>query len=159
MMIQNKKITTPYAKKDILKSLFLAPIPLLLILFTLFVGLNQSKHSVTWAQIPSIVFLMLIVWGAYCLLVIPLAYPISVKLQQNNYLNLWVILLTSLVMGFIVMMIIQLTFIYSYSWMDFKNLIIHNEYYSLPLFTGFCYWGLLKFMGKRQIHKTPILPD
>lgn len=140
-----------YSKESILKSLMLAPMPLLIILSSLFILGNMygGKGGVTAAQIPHILLIMGLVWLIYCILTIPIAYPISILLQRKNCLNIWTTLPSSVLVGWLVLLIIQLVFTRSFPTgkFDLESIAIFS---GMALFSGLCYWLFLKLFHRKQ---------
>ncbi|EOR07663.1 hypothetical protein [Acinetobacter genomosp. 15BJ] len=85
-----------YKKKIILKSLLLAPVPLLCLMAVLFILMNnQFKFGSIFAVIVG----HLLVYLGYCLLTVPFSFLFSLVLNRYQYLNFLTICLSSLVVA------------------------------------------------------------
>ena len=91
----------------IIKSLLLAPIPLLLILVSLFTTINKQF------SIPNLLFnfsFSIIIWLFYCILVVPISFVISTFLNKHKLLYLWMILLVAILITPLTIAVLQLLF-------------------------------------------------
>ncbi|GEM_PF-1097149 len=146
-----------YSNKSILKALFLAPsISLILILLVMFFLFINHKHDVQ--TILTIFSISLIVYLIYCVIVVPIAYVLSIWLAHKYWLNFFSILAGSLLMwlivsiiGYLVWLIVSiighLVFTGS-SPPPIWKLLSDWFFYAISGFVGCCYWGLLKVFSR-----------
>ena len=149
-----------YNNKSILKALFLAPsISLILILSVSFFLLINHRHDVQ--TILTILGTSLIVYLIYCVIVIPIAYVLSIWLAHKYWLNFFSILAGSLLMwlivsiiGYLVWLIVSkighLVFTRS-SPPPMLELLSDWLLYAIAVFVGCCYWGFLKIFSKPSL--------
>lgn len=88
-------IMTQYSNKSILKALFSAPIFIQVLLAILFITLNDEFSM---QSILTMCGINLIIYMLYCVIVIPIAYAISVLLARQYWLNFFTIMLGSVLM-------------------------------------------------------------
>lgn len=136
-----------YQNKTILKALFFTPIPTQLLLAGTFMVLN---HAFDFDSIITVLVANLIIYSVYCIVVIPIAYTISILLVRKNWLNLINILFGSVLMWLIITILGYLIFTQSLPnplWKLFSDWY----FYLIALFTGLCYWGLLHYSSPNSI--------
>ncbi|WP_228704629.1 hypothetical protein [Acinetobacter piscicola] len=94
----------------------------------------------------------LIIYMLYCVIVIPIAYAISVLLSRRYWLNFFTIMIGSLLMWLIVMLIAY--FVFTGSFPPSISALVSAWYlYGFAVFVGCCYWSSLKLFSR------PILPN
>ncbi len=96
VIIQLEEFHLKYNKKIILKSLLLAPIPLLCFMAVLFILMNNEFKL---GSIFAVIVGHLLVYLAYCLLTVPFSFLFSLILNRYQYLNFLTICLGSLVVA------------------------------------------------------------
>lgn len=138
-----------YNNKTILKALFFAPSILQLLLACIFIIIN---HEYSMQSILTVCGISLIIYMLYCVIVIPIAYAISVLLARRYWLNFFTIMIGSLLMWLIVMLIAY--FVFTGSFPPSISALISAWYlYGFAVFVGCCYWSSLKLFSR------PILPN
>ena len=143
-----------YSKAVIAKALFLSPLPLLLILASLFIILNSEFNL-------SSLFVVFVghalVYLAYCIFIVPFSVLISILLDRYHALNLLSITLFSLLMAAIFFSII--------GWGHTGALPDPTEWWKgfndlptlfMALFPGLCYWFFLIKLQARKMAKDKI---
>ncbi|ENX34203.1 hypothetical protein F889_02867 [Acinetobacter colistiniresistens] len=85
-----------YKKNTILKSLLLAPVPLLFFMTVVFILLNSEFKL---SSIFTVIAGHLLVYLAYCLLTVPLSFLLSLLLNHYQYLNFFTICLSALIVA------------------------------------------------------------
>lgn len=136
----------------IIKSLLLAPIPLLLILVSLFTTINKQF------SISNLLFnfsFSIIIWLFYCILVVPISFVISTFLNKHKLLYLWVILLVTILITPLIIAALQLLFNHELSLNYWEKFFVSDDFIAMgtcAVFTSFCYWYFLKILTRKQAH-------
>lgn len=138
-----------YNNKIILKALFFAPIFIQLFLAILFIFIN---HKFSMQSILTVCGISLIIYMLYCVIVIPIAYAISVLLSRRSWLNFFAIMIGSLLMWLIVLLIAYFVFIGSLP-TSISEWVSTWYFYVIAVLVGCCYWSGLKLFSR------PILPN
>jgi len=133
-----------YSNKSILKALFLAPSLSLILLIAFFLFMN---HQYDIQSLLTIFGISLIVYLIYCIIVIPIAYVISLWLAHQYWLNFFSIFVGSLLMWLIISIIGYLVFTGSLPTPLWK-LLSDWFFYAISVFAGCCYWVLLKVFSR-----------
>ncbi len=134
----------------IIKSLLLAPIPLLLILVSLFTTINKQF------SISNLLFnfsFSIIIWLFYCILVVPISFVISTFLNKHKLLYLWMILLVAILITPLTIAVLQLLFNHELSLNYWEKFFISDDFIAMgtcAVFTSFCYWYFLKILTRKQ---------
>ena len=138
-------IMTQYSNKSILKALFFAPIFIQVLFAILFITLNDEFSM---QSILTVCGINLIIYMLYCVIVIPIAYAISVLLARQYWLNFFTIMLGSVLMWLIVTIIGYLVFIGSLP-TSISESVSTWYFYVIVVFVSCCYWGMLHFLNKK----------
>lgn len=132
-----------------IKALILAPILLQIILTALFLWMNHEYHIMS---VGIVIGANLLIYMVYCIIVLPIAYAISLYLAQKYWLNFFSIVFGSLLMWLIVAIIGYLIFngaLPKPIWKLFTDWL----FYGVAVFVGSCYWGILYSLNNREIHE------
>lgn len=140
-------IMTQYSNKSILKALFSAPIFIQVLLTILFITLN---HEFSMQSILTVCGINLIIYMLYCVIVIPIAYAISVLLARQYWLNFFTIMLGSVLMWLIVTIIGYLVFIGSLP-NSISEWVSTWYFHVIVVFVSCCYWGMLHFFRNDSV--------
>lgn len=132
-----------YQKKIILKSLLLAPIPLLCFMAVLFILMNNEFKL---GSIFAVIVGHLLV---YCLLTVPFSFMFSLVLNRYQYLNFLTICLSSFV--------VAAPFFTLLAWAHTGQLpkqwwLVYADIFSLfiALIPAVCYWLILIHLKSHQ---------
>ncbi|CAM4139342.1 hypothetical protein F901_02939 [Acinetobacter dispersus] len=135
-----------YKKKIILKSLLLAPIPLLCFMAVLFIVMNNEFKL---GSIFAVIVGHLLVYLAYCLLTVPFSLMFSLALNRYQYLNFLTICLSSFV--------VAAPFFTLLAWTHTGQLpkqwwLVYADIFSLfiALIPAVCYWLILIHLKSHQ---------
>lgn len=134
-----------YSNKSILKALFLAPSMSLVVLVTFFLFMN---HQYDVQSLLTLFGISLMIYLIYCVIVIPIAYALSLWLAHQYWLNFFSIFFGSILMWLIVSIIGYLIFTGSLPtpiWKLFSDWF----FYAISIFSGCCYWGFLKLFSSQ----------
>ena len=135
-----------YNNKIILQALFLSPLITQILLAVIFITMNKTYDIQSLATVLGITGIIYII---YCIIVIPIAYAISIWLAAKDWLNFFSIVSGSLFIWLIVTIIGYLVFIGSFPnqlWKLFSNWY----FYIIAVFTGCCYWSFLNIFSKNS---------
>lgn len=145
----------PISNSIILKSLFLAPIPLFFILFFAYTYINKKYASMVlalWNNLHFFLIAFIIIWLIYCVLVVPIAYATSTFLNKHKLLYLWIILVGASLITPLTLVVLQLIFTHNLSLNDWENFFFPDDFIFMgacAVFTAFCYWCFLKILAKK----------
>ncbi|MGA6135522.1 hypothetical protein ACPER7_04360 [Acinetobacter dispersus] len=135
-----------YQKKIILKSLLLAPIPLLCFMAVLFIVMNNEFKL---GSIFAVIVGHLLVYLAYCLLTVPFSLMFSLVLNRYQYLNFLTICLSSFVVAALFFTLL--------AWTHTGQLpkqwwLVYADIFSLfiALIPAVCYWLILIHLKSHQ---------
>ncbi|MCU4336432.1 hypothetical protein [Acinetobacter dispersus] len=135
-----------YQKKIILKSLLLAPIPLLCFMAVLFIVMNNEFKL---GSIFAVIVGHLLVYLAYCLLTVPYSLMFSLVLNRYQYLNFLTICLSSFVVAALFFTLL--------AWTHTGQLpkqwwLVYADIFSLfiALIPAVCYWLILIHLKSHQ---------
>ena len=135
-----------YNNKIILQALFSSPLITQILLAVIFIAMNKTYDIQSLATVLGITGIIYII---YCIIVIPIAYAISIWLATRHWLNFFSIVSGSLFMWLIVTIIGYLVFTGSFPkplWELFSNWY----FYIIAVFTGCCYWIFLNIFSKKS---------
>ena len=121
-----------YNNKIILQALFLSPLITQILLAVIFITMNKTYDIQSLATVLGITGIIYII---YCIIVIPIAYAISIWLAAKDWLNFFSIVSGSLFIWLIVTIIGYLVFTGSFPnqlWKLFSNWY----FYIIAVFTG-----------------------
>ena len=134
-----------YNNKIILQALFLSPLITQILLAVIFITMNKTYDIQSLATVLGITGIIYII---YCIIVIPIAYAISIWPAARHWLNFFSIVTGSLFMWLIVTIIGYLVFTGSFPkplWELFSNWY----FYIIAVFIGCCYWIFLNIFSKK----------
>lgn len=134
-----------YNNKIILQALFLSPLITQILLAVIFITMNKTYDIQSLATVLGITGMIYII---YCIIVIPIAYAISIWPAARHWLNFFSIVTGSLFMWLIVTIIGYLVFTGSFPkplWELFSNWY----FYIIAVFIGCCYWIFLNIFSKK----------
>ncbi len=134
-----------YNNKIILQALFLSPLITQILLAVIFITMNKTYDIQSLATVLGITGIIYII---YCIIVIPIAYAISIWLAAKDWLNFFSIVSGSLFIWLIVTIIGYLVFTGSFPnqlWKLFSNWY----FYIIAVFIGCCYWIFLNIFSKK----------
>ena len=134
-----------YSNKSILKALFLAPSISLILLISFFLFMN---HQYDVQSLLTVFGISLMIYLIYCVIVIPIAYALSLWLAHKYWLNFFSIFAGSLLMWLIVTMIGYLVFTGAFPtpiWKLFSDWF----FYAIAIFSGCCYWAFLQVFSSQ----------
>ncbi len=128
-----------YSKKEIIKALLLAPLPLLFFTALLFILMN---HEYSLSSIFIIFVGHGLVYLAYCILTVPFSFLLSILFNRYHFLNLLTICLNSL--------IIATAFFVFLGWShtgeittEWWKMYTNSWTILMALLPGLCYWFFL----------------
>ncbi|MCU4635189.1 MULTISPECIES: hypothetical protein [Acinetobacter] len=154
-----------YSSEQIKKALLLTPLPLLLWhFFFKFMDVDKVEFNLDhiFAFFLGIVGYS-IVYLAYCILTVPFTFIFSMLLNHYNYLNVWAICISSIVITSLFFFFLGWIFTGEISpkinymesmegeappkwWMMYTDI----SFIIFILFPGLCYWRFLIFLQKKQ---------
>lgn len=132
-----------YTTKHILNALLITPLIPQLLLSILFISSNRAYDL---DSLIVVVVFNTVIYIAFCSVILPIAYAISIFLARKNNLNLITIVLGAILMWLIVTIIGYLIFTQSLPhplWTLFSDWY----FYLIGIFAGCCYWGILKWLS------------
>jgi len=154
-----------YSSEQIKKALLLTPLPLLLWhFFFKFMNMDIVKFNLDHIFAFFLgIFGYSLVYLAYCILTVPFSFIFSFLLNHYNYLNVWTICLSSVIITSLFFFFLGWFFTGEISpkinymesmegegplkwWMMYRDI----SFIIFILFPGLCYWGFLIFLKKKQ---------